>query len=112
MEQNEFDEQLKEYTKQYSKSRQRDYYFNSKTGESLWTLDEVKEKIKKNLTKKDIKSSKACNEQPTTSKCSNLYQESVVQMTVDEDDYQCDPMDIEIVENVSHLGFFLIFVLI
>lgn len=98
MDQNEFDELLKEWTKQYSKSRKRDYYFNSKTGESLWTIDEVKEKITKILNKKEKKSTRSGYEQPTTSAAS-LYQESV-QMAIDEDEYECDPMDIEIVENV------------
>jgi hypothetical protein len=101
MDQNDFDELLKEWTKQFSKSRNREYYFNSRSGESLWTIEEVKEKIKKILSKNDVKFSIANYQQPTTSKSSILHQESVAQMTVDEDDYQCDPMDIEIVENVS-----------
>ena len=104
MDQNEFDELLKEWTKQYSKSRKRDYYFNSKTGESLWTIDEVKEKITKILNKKEKKSTRSGYEQPTTSKAASLYQESV-QMAIDEDEYECDPMDIEIVENVRLICF-------
>ena len=52
-----------EWTKQYSKSRQRDYYFNARTGESLWTLDEVKERLSAQTsgagaTKKPIKDKK------------------------------------------------------
>ncbi len=39
--------ELSGWTKQYSKSRQRDYYFNSQTGESLWTLEEVKDRLRK-----------------------------------------------------------------
>lgn len=45
-------ELLKEWEICYSKRKQRDYYFNAKTGEALWTLDEVKEKIKQSLKNK------------------------------------------------------------
>ena len=47
-----YDELMKEWIKSYSRSRQRDYYFNPKTGESLWTLDEVKERVLRSLNKK------------------------------------------------------------
>lgn len=43
----------------FSKSRQREYYFNSQTGESLWTKEEVKEKIKKQLRNRNESVSKS-----------------------------------------------------
>ena len=45
-------ELLKEWEICYSKRKQRDYYFNAKTGEALWTLDEVREKIKQSIKNK------------------------------------------------------------
>ncbi len=67
---NEFDELFKEWKKHFSKSRQRDYYFNARTNESVWTLDEVKESVRQELKSKHKNSS--YNSLPTSSKLSNL----------------------------------------
>ena len=42
----EYKEGLKEWKKSFSRTRKLDYYFNARTNESLWTLEEVKERIK------------------------------------------------------------------
>jgi len=47
----EYKELLKEWKKCFSRTRKLDYYFNARTNESLWTLDEVKERIIKGLKK-------------------------------------------------------------
>jgi hypothetical protein len=102
----EFEEGLKEWTKQYSQSRKRDYFFNNKTGESLWTLDEVRDKVRRQIKRARGEKMKAIVDKqltdprlkPSTSKVSNLQQESFSSMIVDDD---CEPMDIEIVENVT-----------
>lgn len=60
----DFDNLFKEWKLCFSKKRQRDYYFNEKTGESLWTLEEVKAKIEKTLkpNKSTEKKAKPTNE--------------------------------------------------
>ena len=76
---NEFDELLKEWKKHFSKSRQRDYYFNARTNVSVWTYDEVKENVRQELKSKhkdgsQKTSSKPANHlsiRPTTSKAVN-----------------------------------------
>jgi len=50
---NQEEAKLKEWKKYFSKSRQRDYYFNSITNKSLWTLDEVKQLIREEIEKQD-----------------------------------------------------------
>ena len=47
-----------EWVKCFSKSRKRDYYFNNRTGESVWTLEEMNEQIKKEA-EKSLASSKS-----------------------------------------------------
>jgi hypothetical protein len=49
----EFKELMKDWTVYFSKRKQRDYYYNSKTSESLWTLEEVHETVKKSMAKKE-----------------------------------------------------------
>ena len=58
---------LKEWKKCFSRTRKLDYYFNARTNESLWTLDEVKERINKSLQKLSTVSNKP-NKQPILSK--------------------------------------------
>ena len=61
---NEFDELLKEWKKHFSKSRQRDYYFNARTNESVWTYDEVKESVRQELKSKQKDSSQKTSSKP------------------------------------------------
>lgn len=48
----EFEDLMKDWQVCYSKRKKRDYYFNSKTGESLWSLDEVKQRVGEALMQK------------------------------------------------------------
>jgi hypothetical protein len=48
------EEKLKEWKKYYSKSRNRDYYFNARTKKSLWTLEEVKQLIREEIENNTI----------------------------------------------------------
>lgn len=63
----EYKQCLKEWKKCFSRTRKLDYYFNARTNESLWTLDEVKERINKSLQKLSTASNKP-NKQPVLSK--------------------------------------------
>lgn len=45
----DFNELMREWQVCFSKRKQREYYFNAKSGEALWTLDEVKEHVRKAL---------------------------------------------------------------
>jgi hypothetical protein len=60
----EYKEGLKEWKKCFSRTRKLDYYFNERTKESLWTLEEVKERIKSS-NQSSISSSHS--EKPTVS---------------------------------------------
>jgi hypothetical protein len=53
---------LKEWKKCFSRTRKLDYYFNARTNESLWTLDEVKERINKSLHELSTVSNKPNNQ--------------------------------------------------
>ena len=48
------EEKLKEWKKYFSKSRNRDYYFNARTNKSLWTLEEVKQLIREEIESSTI----------------------------------------------------------
>ena len=50
----------KEWTKCYSKSRKRDYYFNATTGQSVWSIEE--------LNDLELESKLICNDKPKQSK--------------------------------------------
>lgn len=78
---------LKDWKKCFSESRQRHYYFNSKSGESLWTMNEVENRIKQILKAKENAFL------PTNTDV------MMIDLFENEDD-QSDAMDIDIVNDV------------
>ena len=59
---------LKEWKKCFSKSRQLDYYFHELTKESLWTLDEVKDRIRHELEQEQTSAKTNTNDVPKTTR--------------------------------------------
>lgn len=83
----EFKDIVKNWIKCFSESKQRHYYFNSKSGESLWTMKEVENRIKQNLKTK---------ENAFLSNSTDV----VMMDLLENDDKESDAMDIEIVADV------------
>ena len=110
-----------EWVKCFSKTRKREYYFNNRTGESVWTLEEVNErivtkksneetqvktKVKETKTKisqselNDKKDDKSKNEIVRPSSSLKRTSESLSEKAEEED--KDEPMDVdEVVENVK-----------
>ncbi|CAF0858780.1 unnamed protein product [Brachionus calyciflorus] len=93
----EYEKLCRDWKKCFSKSRQRDYYFNEKTGESLWTWEEVVNKIRKKL---NIKS-----EKPMTSQTNDDSDVAMIDLSIEEENQESDPMEIEIAEDIYRLRF-------
>ena len=74
----EYKEGLKEWKKCFSRTRKLDYYFNARTNESLWTLEEVKERIKSS-NQSTISSSHS--EKPTVSSKEEKKETKITQAT-------------------------------
>lgn len=85
----EFYNNLKNWKQYFSESKKRSYYFNSKTGESLWTFEEVEMHIKQILK----------NNLPTSS---SMVDDVMMKDSV-ENDEQSDAMDFEIATDVNFL---------
>lgn len=118
---------LADWQKCFSKSRQRDYYFNPKTGESLWSWEEVVEacarrkpqrpdnkpkpkELKKVVPAEPIKDRKPNQmAKPEPQPYSSSFKipkikarQDSVEMSIDPEE-EDEKMEIEIVENVSPL---------
>lgn len=84
-EEEEFKRLIKEWITCYSKRKGRDYYFNTKTGQSFWDYDEVVQHVKLTISTRKAKLG-ICNElkvkksaqtsadRPTTSSIQNVNQ--------------------------------------
>ena len=46
------EERIQEWKKCFSRTRKKNYFFNARLNESLWTLDEVKQRIRQELAAK------------------------------------------------------------
>jgi hypothetical protein len=113
----EFQRLLAEWQKCYSNKRKRDYYFNSSTGESLWTIEEVKAQIEaflkqKNSSKKDAhhKNQPQSSKKPLPTTSSNVKSSASVhdiQMSIEDTHEDANEEDIpmEIDEIVENVGF-------